>query len=52
LRVFPDARPGKHRIAVGLYDPVSGQRLPVLDDKGQVTGDRILVTQLEIAGKQ
>jgi hypothetical protein len=52
LRISSDAKPGKHRIVVGLYDPISGQRLPVLDDKGQVTGDRILVTQLEIAGKQ
>ena len=52
LRISPDAKPGKHRIVVGLYDPASGQRLPVLGDKGQVTGDGILVTQLEIAGKQ
>ena len=52
LRISPDAKPGKHRIVVGLYDAASGQRLPVLDDKGQVTGDRILVTQLEIADKQ
>jgi len=52
LKISPDAEPGKHRIVVGLYDPISGQRLPVLDDKGQVTGDGILVTQLEIAGKQ
>ena len=52
LRISPDAEPGENRIVVGLYDPASGQRLPVLDDKGQVTGDRVLVTQLEIAGKQ
>jgi hypothetical protein len=36
---------------VGLYDPASGQRLPVLGDKGQLTGYGILVTQLEITGK-
>ncbi len=52
LKIPANAEPGKHRIVVGLYDPVSGQRLPVLDDKGQVTGDGILVTQLEIVGKQ
>ncbi|MCU0500148.1 MAG: glycosyltransferase family 39 protein [Anaerolineae bacterium] len=51
LKILPDAKPGHHRIIVGLYDPASGQRLPVLGDKGQLTGYGILVTQLEITGK-
>jgi hypothetical protein len=46
--VKPDAPPGQYVIEVGMYLPQSGQRLPVLDEAGQVQGDRILLETVEI----
>ncbi len=46
--VKPDAPPGQYVIEVGMYLPQSGQRLPVLDELGQVEGDRVLVATVEI----
>jgi 4-amino-4-deoxy-L-arabinose transferase-like glycosyltransferase len=46
--VKPDAPPGQYVIEVGMYFPQSGQRLPVLDETGQVQGDRILLEAIEI----
>ncbi len=46
--VKPDAPPGQYVIEVGMYLPQSGQRLPVLDELGQVRGDRILLGMVEI----
>ena len=46
--VKPDAPPGQYVIEVGMYLPQSGQRLPVLDELGQVQGDRILLGTVEI----
>jgi len=33
-----------HSIAVGLYDPATGARVPVLDAAGMVTGDSVTFT--------
>ncbi|MFQ5813862.1 MAG: ArnT family glycosyltransferase [Anaerolineae bacterium] len=46
--VKSDAPPGQYVIEVGMYLPQSGQRLPVLDESGQVQGDRILLEMVEI----
>jgi len=46
--VKPDAPPGQYVIEVGMYLPQSGQRLPVLDELGEVQGDRILLETVEI----
>jgi len=46
--VKPDAPPGQYVIEVGMYLPQSGERLPVLDELGQVQGDRILLEAIEI----
>ncbi|MBL7183422.1 MAG: glycosyltransferase family 39 protein [Anaerolineae bacterium] len=46
--VKPDAPPGQYVIEVGMYLPQSGQRLPVLDELGQVQGDRVLLETVEI----
>jgi 4-amino-4-deoxy-L-arabinose transferase-like glycosyltransferase len=48
LQVHADAQPGTHAIEIGLYVAATGQRLPVLDAAGQVTGDRILVSEVEV----
>jgi hypothetical protein len=46
--VKPDAPPGQYVIEVGMYLAQSGERLPVLDELGQVRGDRILLEAVEI----
>ena len=46
--VKPDAPPGQCVIELGMYLPQSGQRLPVLDEAGQVQGDRVLLDTVEI----
>jgi hypothetical protein len=44
LPVQADAPPGAYQIAVGLYDPYSGGRLPVYDAGGELSPDgRILL---------
>jgi 4-amino-4-deoxy-L-arabinose transferase-like glycosyltransferase len=48
IKVDADAPSGTHAIEIGLYVPETGQRLPVLDAAGQVTGDRILVSEVEV----
>ena len=50
--VNADAPPGEHVIEIGLYVPETGQRLPVLDETGQITGDRILVSRVLVTGSQ
>ena len=47
IAVRPDAPPGEYHIEVGLYDAVSGQRLPVFDEGGtRLPGDCILLDQV------
>ncbi len=41
LEVDPEAPPGQYRLKVGMYDPLSGERLPVIDEQGQIQGDRV-----------
>ena len=35
--------PGKYRLVTGLYDPVTGQRLPALDSRGQPLPDNMII---------
>jgi 4-amino-4-deoxy-L-arabinose transferase-like glycosyltransferase len=44
IEVNLEAPPGDYQLEIGLYDPATGQRLPVGD------GDRVLVPGLEIVG--
>ena len=34
-----DAPPGRYHVRIGWYYEATGQRLPILDERGQVTGD-------------
>jgi len=54
LPVNGDALPGRHRLAVGLYDLATLQRLPALDGDGrQLDGDRLLLeTPLTVSPPQ
>ena len=49
LAIKPDTPPGRYRIEVGLYQPEDGKRLPVVDDSGQITGDKVFVTTIDVA---
>ncbi len=40
----PDAPPGEYQVEIGLYDAVTGARLPVTDTNEQAQGDRILLS--------
>jgi 4-amino-4-deoxy-L-arabinose transferase-like glycosyltransferase len=40
--------PGEYRVRIGLYDPASGQRLPVLGESGNPTGDSITLPALRV----
>ncbi len=48
IPVAVGASPGTYRIEVGLYDPISGQRLPVLDSDGEPMADHVVLTTVEI----
>ncbi len=37
---------GQYQLEVGMYDGASGERLPVLDEEGNVKDDRVLLTQI------
>jgi len=40
--------PGTYILAIGMYDPVTGQRLLVYDAQGQPQGDRLVLSNIEI----
>ena len=43
LTIKEDAPAGVYRLEVGMYDLATGQRLPILNDNGEVVDDRILL---------
>jgi hypothetical protein len=50
IAVDPVALPGEYLIEVGLYDVAQPgyPRLPVLDEQGQIIGDRVLLREVDI----
>jgi hypothetical protein len=40
--------PGAYRLIAGLYNPLTGQRLPVVNEQGQTIADAILVAELTL----
>jgi len=47
IAVNTDTRPGDYQIEIGMYDAVTGQRLPIFDESGtRLPGDRILLDQV------
>jgi hypothetical protein len=40
--------PGTYRLIAGLYNPLTGQRLPVVDERGEIVSDAILVTEVTL----
>jgi len=48
LPIRPDAQPGSYRLILGMYDLQTGQRLPVLDARDDVTCDSLSLGTLTI----
>jgi hypothetical protein len=51
LTVDAQAPAGDYRLAVGLYDPATLQRLPVFDAQGQPVGDVVLLGPLTVEAR-
>ncbi|MDH7487607.1 MAG: glycosyltransferase family 39 protein [Anaerolineae bacterium] len=48
LQISAEAAAGPHLLEVGLYDPATGERLPLLDEQGNVIGDRVLLEETPV----
>ncbi|HLA43447.1 MAG TPA: hypothetical protein VJZ27_08440, partial [Aggregatilineales bacterium] len=43
--------PGRYYVVMGLYDTVTGARFPILDESGNILGDRLFIGQIEVVGE-
>ncbi len=43
VQTLPGTPPGKYRLSVGLYQLDNGQRVPVLNEQGQISGDHLML---------
>lgn len=48
LVVDADAPPGEYVLEFGMYDPATGQRLPIYDAAGELLGDRVLSEAIRV----
>ncbi len=48
LPISPETPPGRYPLTVGLYEPVSGQRLDVLDLAGNPQGTSVLLQEVMV----
>ena len=48
LTVSQEASPGDYRLVIGLYEPESEQRVPVIDEAGNVLGDHVVISGLSV----
>ena len=51
LLLAPDLPAGEYRIAVGLYDPETGQRVKRVDGNGNMAGDHVVISGLVVVGE-
>lgn len=49
LTVLPAAPPGPYQLIVGMYDPITGQRLPITNAAGEAQGDAVQIETITIA---
>ncbi len=52
ITVPTDAPPGRYRLEVGWYDPVTLERLPVLDEAGRPQGNTLVLDYLKVTGAE
>ena len=50
LSLAPDLPAGEYRVAIGLYDQQTGQRLSVVDEDGRILTDHVAITGLVVEG--
>jgi hypothetical protein len=50
LALTPGIPEGQYRLAIGLYDPATGERLPVVTAEEALPTDRVLVGPVQITG--
>ena len=50
ISIAPDLPPGEFRVAIGLYDQQTGQRLSVVDEDGRILTDHVAITGLVVEG--
>lgn len=43
--------PGEYRLIVGMYLPATGERLPVLEDQGQTSGDSVFLGVIRVVAE-
>jgi 4-amino-4-deoxy-L-arabinose transferase-like glycosyltransferase len=48
----PETPAGDYPLVLGLYDPTTGQRLPVSDAQGQAVGDSLILTTVHLVEPQ
>jgi hypothetical protein len=48
IPVAAGAPPGAYRIEVGMYDPASGERLPLLGEDGTAAADHLILTTIDV----
>ena len=51
LLLAPDLPAGEYRLAIGLYDPETGQRVHTVDENGKLAGDRVIISGLVVEGE-
>jgi hypothetical protein len=47
----PQAPGGRYAIEIGLYDPATGERLPVVEGRKRVVADHLVLTQVMVGGE-
>jgi hypothetical protein len=46
----PDLPPGEYQLEIGMYQLETGQRLPIVNDEGQVLDSRVLLKEITVKG--
>ena len=50
ISLRPNLPPGEYRLAIGLYDPETGQRLGKIEENGKAEGDHVTISGLAVDG--
>jgi hypothetical protein len=48
IPIQPNAPPDRYVIEVGMYQAETGQRLPIIDQEGQIIDDRVLLEKITV----
>lgn len=49
--LLPEVPPGEYRLVVGVYDPESGERLPISDGGERAMGDSLLLARVRVVSR-